>query len=92
MAEYNSDDWPNDYSHPNAIESKFEEIEDRLDDIESRLGELKGSRDRSGETGLWILGSALAIVLSWSRNATILYCIGHGILSWIYVIYFAFAR
>ena len=85
-ADYNPDDYPNDYSHPNAVTSKFEEIESRLEKLE------EPEHDRSGRVGTWVFGSALAITLSWSRNASILYCIGHGFLSWIYVIYFAFTR
>ena len=38
------------------------------------------------------LGSALAIVLSWHRNKSILFAIIHGVLSWLYVIYFALSR
>ena len=38
------------------------------------------------------LGSAIAVVASWSRNESILWAILHGILSWIYVIYFAITR
>ena len=38
------------------------------------------------------LGSAIAIVLSWHRNKSILFAIIHGILSWFYVIYFALTR
>lgn len=38
------------------------------------------------------IGSALAIVLSWQRNKSILLAILHGILSWLYVIYFALTR
>jgi hypothetical protein len=38
------------------------------------------------------LGAAIAIVLSWHRNRSILLAIIHGILSWIYVIYFALTR
>ncbi len=34
-------------------------------------------------------GTALAMVLSWSRNESILYAIVHGICSWIYVIWYA---
>lgn len=34
-------------------------------------------------------GTVLAIVLSWSANKSILWAIIHGLLSWIYVIYFA---
>ena len=38
------------------------------------------------------LGSAIAVVLSWHRNKSILFMILSGILSWIYVIYFALTR
>lgn len=38
------------------------------------------------------LGSALAIAISWSVNQSILWAIFHGILSWLYVIYFAVTR
>ena len=34
-------------------------------------------------------GSALAITISWSANNSILWAIIHGILGWLYVIYFA---
>lgn len=40
---------------------------------------------RSGIT----LGSALAITISWSVNKSIIWAIIHGLLSWIYVIYYA---
>ena len=43
------------------------------------------------EVGL-SLGSVIAVVTSWSRNASILWAMLHGILSWFYVIYFAFTR
>jgi len=33
-------------------------------------------------------GSALAIVISWSANHSIVWAIIHGLLSWIYVIYY----
>lgn len=36
-------------------------------------------------------GSALAITISWSANHSILWAIFHGLLSWIYVIYYALA-
>jgi hypothetical protein len=38
------------------------------------------------------MGAALAMILSWSKNASILWAVIHGFLSWIYVIYFAIAR
>lgn len=34
-------------------------------------------------------GSALAMVISWSANKSLLWVIVHGLLSWIYVIYYA---
>jgi hypothetical protein len=38
------------------------------------------------------LGGAIAVVASWSRNKSIAWAILHGILSWFYVIYYAFTR
>ena len=35
------------------------------------------------------LGAVIAVVVSWSRNRSILWAIVHGICSWLYVIYFA---
>lgn len=37
-------------------------------------------------------GSALAIAISWSVNHSILWAIVHGILSWLYVLYYALTR
>lgn len=37
-------------------------------------------------------GSALAITISWSANKSILWAMLHGLLSWIYVLYFALTR
>jgi hypothetical protein len=36
------------------------------------------------------LGAAIAVTISWSLNHSILWAILHGLLSWLYVIYFAF--
>ena len=38
------------------------------------------------------LGTVIAVVISWSRNESILWAILHGILGWFYVIYFAIVR
>ena len=43
------------------------------------------------ETGIG-LGSVIAVVCSWQRNHSILWAILAGILSWLYVIYFALTR
>ena len=37
-------------------------------------------------------GSALAIAISWGQHHSILWAILQGVLSWLYVIYFAFTR
>ena len=38
------------------------------------------------------LGSVLAVVCSWQRNRSIFWAFLAGIISWIYVIYFALTR
>jgi hypothetical protein len=38
------------------------------------------------------LGTIIAVVLSWSRNQSVLWAIIHGILNWLYVIYFVLSR
>lgn len=38
------------------------------------------------------LGTAMAVVLSWHRNRSILLMILAGLFSWVYVIYFALTR
>lgn len=73
-----------------------------LDDLEARIRELEAKIEELGDEGSpeqrvniacgYAVGSALAIVLSWSRNASILWGILHGFLSWFYVIYFALTR
>ena len=40
------------------------------------------------ESGI-AMGSALAMILSYLTNKSILYAVLHGICNWIYVIYFA---
>lgn len=47
-----------------------------------------GNATRMGIT----MGSTLAIVISWSQHQSILWAIIHGILSWVYVIYYALTR
>jgi len=49
------------------------------------------SRQRAGDAAKVGVGfgSVLAITISWSINQSIGWAIVHGILSWIYVIYYA---
>lgn len=37
-------------------------------------------------------GSALAIAISWSLHHSLLWAIVHGILGWLYVVYYALTR
>jgi hypothetical protein len=68
--------------------------DERLDGLEQRVEQLE-SASRRGEAGLslgYAMGMTLAMILSWSRNASILWCVFHGLFSWVYVIYVAVAR
>lgn len=38
------------------------------------------------------LGSAIAVAISWSLHKSIVWGAIHGVLSWLYVIYFALTR
>ncbi|MBN8500399.1 MAG: hypothetical protein J0M19_04535 [Sphingomonadales bacterium] len=38
------------------------------------------------------LGSAIAVAISWSLHKSILWAVVHGVLSWLYVIYYALTR
>lgn len=38
------------------------------------------------------LGSVIAVVCSWQRNRSILWAVLAGLLSWVYVVYFAITR
>ena len=56
------------------------------------LGVEMENRGGSAGVGFWGFGSMLAITISWSVNHSILWMILHGILSWLYVIYYSFKR
>ena len=42
--------------------------------------------------GFWGFGSVLAMVIGWSRHGSILWTIVDGLLSWIYVVFYALSR
>lgn len=52
------------------------------------MQKIKLYRYEIARTGI-TFGSALAIAISWSLNHSILWAIIHGLLSWVYVIYYA---
>jgi len=41
----------------------------------------------NGGCNFWIFGSALAMILSYTQNSSIIYAILHGAISWIYVLF-----
>lgn len=71
-----------------------DEPESELDELRERIDALENYRGSGGidPTIPYLSGVALAMILSWSKYASILWCMAHGFLSWAYVIYFAFAR
>ena len=47
----------------------------------------KKEKWKNNGSGCWVFGSALAMILSYTQNSSILWAILHGIVSWFYVIY-----
>lgn len=91
--EHESDENPQDYGDDWGVTDPHE-LEERVEALESSLKDFT-----SGDSpryifggGFWGLGMTIAVVLSWSRSGSILWCILHGLLSWAYVIYFALTR
>jgi len=52
------------------------------------MSKWKEERGRAVRAGI-SFGSALAIVISWTANKSLLWAIVHGLLSWFYVVYYA---
>ena len=77
------------------LETRVEELEGecqhRADELVQRIEELDSKSNTYATTG-YCMGMTLAMILSWSRNASILWCLLHGVFSWAYVIYFAVTR
>jgi hypothetical protein len=76
-------------------QADLDDLETRIEELESKIQEIKDQGDpvqRIDTALVYLIGSSLAMVLSWSRNASILWGILHGFLSWAYVIYFGFTR
>ena len=38
------------------------------------------------------LGSAIAVAISWSLHQSVIWAIVHGVLSWLYIIYYVLTR
>ena len=79
------------YDEPSSQrdDSDYDDLESRVTELEAQI---EGRSSDDGASIVYMSGMALAMVLSWSRNASILWCMLHGAVSWVYVIYFAFTR
>jgi len=84
-------DLEDDFDPPQSPLGQIEDLSERVEQLESSTEE-SGSVRRDGIGLVYALGMAIAVTLSWARNASILWCILHGLLSWGYVIYFAVTR
>ena len=60
-----------------------------------------GGQPQATRTRTWVqtgartglsMGSALAIVISWSLHQSIVWAIIHGFLGWLYVVWYAITR
>jgi len=73
----------------NAKKGKDLDVHIKVNNLEKALKEATKRRKHChcGGFGFWGFGSALAIVLSYTQNSSILWAILHGIISWIYIIY-----
>ena len=54
-------------------------------------GRKGGSMHEGVKSGIGF-GTALAITISWSKWHSILWAMIHGVLSWVYVVYYALTR
>ena len=52
---------------------------------------MKKVKIKVGSSGI-MMGSALAMIISWSVNHSILWAMLHGVCSWFYVVYYAIVR
>jgi len=77
-----------------AKKKKVPDIEIRVRNMANVVRKLEKSGKRKKymcgggcSGGFWVFGSALAMILSYSRNEAILWAILHGVLSWFYVLF-----
>ncbi len=69
-----------------------EDLESRVSDLEERVGNAQSNSGAGCVVAIYSLGASLSVVLSWHANHSVLWAILHGLLSWLYVIYFVFAH
>jgi hypothetical protein len=83
--DHSEDEWTNDET-PDDVDSRMDDLESRLADLESEGGGYGGASAGYG------LGATLAMILSWQSNHAVIWVLLHGLLSWVYVIYYVIAN
>ena len=77
-------------------ETTDQDLQKRIDELEHRVQGLNELTRDLARCDFYVagftLGSALAVVLSWLHNGSILWAVLHGVCSWGYVLYVAVKR
>ena len=56
--------------------------------LNENKGKVMKSKVEVNQSLLWSLGIALAVSISWTAHKSVMWAIIHGILNWVYVIYY----
>jgi len=56
--------------------------------LNEKKGKVMKSKVEVNQSLLWSLGIALAVSISWTAHKSVMWAIIHGILNWVYVIYY----
>lgn len=71
-------------------EEEFElesDLESEIESLRDEINDLKNKTSSCAPSLIYILGVAIAVVVSYTNNASILLATFQGLLSWVYVIY-----
>lgn len=78
-----------------ALSSCLDELEVDLSELQDRVETLESEERQIERVGLgiayhplYMFGSAVAVAISWSVNRSIGWAVLHGLMSWLYVIYY----
>jgi len=70
-----------------AKKKKRTDIDIKVKNIDKLICADKKKKYAHSGGGCWVFGSALAMILSYTQNTSILWAILHGIFSWFYVLF-----
>jgi len=73
---------------PKKTKKKSSDLKIEVKNLDKAIKASKENKKcESGGKGFYLFGSALAMILSFDRSASILWAILHGIFSWFYILY-----